>query len=119
MASVFANVEVGPKIEVFALTKAFQEDPSMVKVNLSVGGKCCLPRFKCMIYLILFFSWVSYSSSILSEISLNSVIILHNQITDKLYIICVISMQSIEMYGKPIYFVLKHRGHFIKVILLA
>lgn len=39
MASVFADVEVGPKIEVFALTKAFQEDPSMVKVNLSVGGK--------------------------------------------------------------------------------
>lgn len=39
MASIFANVEVGPKIEVFALTKAYQEDPSMVKVNLSVGGK--------------------------------------------------------------------------------
>lgn len=39
MASVFGNVEVGPKIEVFALTKAYQEDPSMVKVNLSVGGK--------------------------------------------------------------------------------
>lgn len=39
MASIFANVEVGPKIEVFALTKAYQEDPSIVKVNLSVGGK--------------------------------------------------------------------------------
>lgn len=39
MASIFANVEVGPKIEVFALTKAYQEDASTVKVNLSVGGK--------------------------------------------------------------------------------
>ena len=39
MASIFADVEVGPKIEVFALTKAYQEDPSPVKVNLSVGGK--------------------------------------------------------------------------------
>lgn len=39
MASIFEDVEVGPKIEVFALTKAFQEDPSPVKVNLSVGGK--------------------------------------------------------------------------------
>lgn len=39
MASIFEDVEVGPKIEVFALTKAYQEDPSAVKVNLSVGGK--------------------------------------------------------------------------------
>lgn len=39
MASIFADVEVGPSIEVFALTKAFQEDKSPVKVNLSVGGK--------------------------------------------------------------------------------
>lgn len=39
MASIFADVEVGPKIEVFALTKAFVDDPSLIKVNLSVGGK--------------------------------------------------------------------------------
>lgn len=39
MASIFADVEVGPKIEVFALTKTYLEDPSPVKVNLSVGGK--------------------------------------------------------------------------------
>lgn len=39
MASIFEDVEVGPKIEVFALTKAYQEDPSSVKVNLSVGGE--------------------------------------------------------------------------------
>lgn len=44
MASIFADVEVGPKIEVFALTKAYLDDPSLIKVNLSVGGKCCLPR---------------------------------------------------------------------------
>lgn len=58
MASVFANVEVGPKIEVFALTKAYQEDPSMVKVNLSVGGKL-FTSIECMFYLfITFFSCV-------------------------------------------------------------
>lgn len=39
MASIFANVEVGPKIEVFALNKLYQEDSSPVKVNLGVGGK--------------------------------------------------------------------------------
>lgn len=39
MASIFANVEVGPKIEVFALNKMYQEDSSPVKVNLGVGGK--------------------------------------------------------------------------------
>lgn len=39
MASCFEGVEVGPKIEVFALTKAYQEDPNPFKVNLSVGGK--------------------------------------------------------------------------------
>lgn len=39
MASIFADVEVGPQIEVFALNKAFQDDPSSVKVNLGVGGK--------------------------------------------------------------------------------
>lgn len=38
-ASVFANVEVGPKIEVFALTKQYTEDDHPNKVNLSVGGK--------------------------------------------------------------------------------
>lgn len=39
MASIFANVEVGPKIEVFALNKMYVEDTSSVKVNLGVGGK--------------------------------------------------------------------------------
>lgn len=39
MASIFENVEIGAKIEAFALTKAYQEDKSPVKVNLSVGGK--------------------------------------------------------------------------------
>lgn len=39
MASIFANVEVGPKIEVFALNKLYVEDTSSVKVNLGVGGK--------------------------------------------------------------------------------
>lgn len=39
MASVFSTVPVGPSIEVFALTRAYQEDKSSVKVNLSVGGK--------------------------------------------------------------------------------
>lgn len=41
MASIFADVEVGPKIEVFALNKAYQEDTSPVKVSLGVGGKYC------------------------------------------------------------------------------
>lgn len=39
MASIFENVELGPKIEVFALNKAYLDDPSPVKVNLGVGGK--------------------------------------------------------------------------------
>lgn len=39
MSSIFSGIEVGPKIEVFALNKAYQEDPSPVKVNLGVGGK--------------------------------------------------------------------------------
>lgn len=45
MTSNFANVQVGPKIEVFALVKAFQEDPSQIKVNLSVGGKLFTSHF--------------------------------------------------------------------------
>lgn len=39
MASIFSGIEVGPKIEVFALNKAYQDDPSFFKVNLGVGGK--------------------------------------------------------------------------------
>lgn len=39
MASCFCDVEIGPKIEVFALTKAYQEDLFPQKVNLSVGGE--------------------------------------------------------------------------------
>ncbi|XP_064542515.1 aspartate aminotransferase, cytoplasmic [Drosophila montana] len=37
-ASIFANVPKGPAIEVFALTRAFQDDASTKKVNLSVGA---------------------------------------------------------------------------------
>lgn len=39
MASVFANVEVGPSIEVFELTKAFQQDTFPQKVILGAGSK--------------------------------------------------------------------------------
>lgn len=39
MAGIFSGIEVGPNIEVFALNKAYQEDPSPFKVNLGVGGK--------------------------------------------------------------------------------
>lgn len=38
MASIFENVELGPKIEVFALNKAYLDDPSPLKVNLGVGA---------------------------------------------------------------------------------
>ena len=36
--SKFASVENAPPIEVFALTKAYTEDPFPQKVNLGVGG---------------------------------------------------------------------------------
>lgn len=49
MASIFEHVEVGPKIEVFALTKAYQEDSHIMKVNLSVGGKLFTSN-ECMFY---------------------------------------------------------------------
>lgn len=39
MATIFGNVQVGPKIEVFALNKACVEDKFQQKVNLGVGGK--------------------------------------------------------------------------------
>ena len=39
MASIFSDVKMGPAIEVFALTRRFNEDPSPNKVNLGVGGK--------------------------------------------------------------------------------
>lgn len=39
MASVFANVEVGPSIEVFELTKAYQQDTFPQKVILGAGSK--------------------------------------------------------------------------------
>lgn len=42
MASIFSNVEIGPKIEVFALTKAYLEDTFSEKVNLGIGGKYIL-----------------------------------------------------------------------------
>lgn len=38
MASKFAAVESAPPIEVFALNKAYTEDPFPKKVNLGVGG---------------------------------------------------------------------------------
>lgn len=37
--SVFAEVEKGPAIEVFALSRAFNEDKHPDKANLGVGGK--------------------------------------------------------------------------------
>lgn len=39
LESVFTDVQVGPKIEVFALNKAYLEDNFPQKVNLGVGGK--------------------------------------------------------------------------------
>lgn len=39
MASVFAGVEKGPAIEVFALNKSCVDDPNPDKVNLGVGGE--------------------------------------------------------------------------------
>ena len=39
MASKFSVVQVGPPIEVFAVNKAYLDDPSELKVNLSVGGE--------------------------------------------------------------------------------
>lgn len=38
MAGRFAVVQQGPPIEVFALTRAFQDDTEPTKVNLGVGG---------------------------------------------------------------------------------
>lgn len=38
MANIFESVEVGPPIEVFALTANFLKDPSPKKVNLGVGA---------------------------------------------------------------------------------
>ncbi|XP_046422966.1 aspartate aminotransferase, cytoplasmic [Neodiprion fabricii] len=38
MPSRFADVKLGPPIEVFALSKAFQNDPHEPKVNLTVGA---------------------------------------------------------------------------------
>lgn len=36
--SVFSEIELGPPIEVFALTKQYNEDAYELKVNLGVGG---------------------------------------------------------------------------------
>lgn len=38
MATLFTGIELGPPIEVFALSKAFQDDPHPTKVNLTIGG---------------------------------------------------------------------------------
>lgn len=40
--SKFASIENAPPIEVFALTKAYTEDPFPQKVNLGVGGNIVL-----------------------------------------------------------------------------
>lgn len=40
-SSIYADVQQGPAIEVFALTQAFRDDVNTPKVNLSVGGKYC------------------------------------------------------------------------------
>lgn len=37
--SQFCTVETAPPIEVFALSKAYMEDPFPQKVNLGVGGR--------------------------------------------------------------------------------
>jgi aspartate aminotransferase len=39
MSTVFTGIELGPPIEVFALSKAFQDDTHEPKVNLTIGGK--------------------------------------------------------------------------------
>lgn len=39
MSSAFSVVEQAPPIEVFALGKAFVDDPFPQKVNLGAGGK--------------------------------------------------------------------------------
>lgn len=57
MASIFSGIEVGPKIEVFALNKAYQEDPSPVKVNLGVGGK------RCLLFIVFLSKCLEYDSS--------------------------------------------------------
>lgn len=57
MASIFSGIEVGPKIEVFALNKSYQEDPSPVKVNLGVGGK------RCLLFIVFLSKCLKYDSS--------------------------------------------------------
>lgn len=37
--TVFTGIQLGPPIEIFALNKAFQDDPNEPKVNLTIGGK--------------------------------------------------------------------------------
>lgn len=39
MTTVFNGIELGPPIEVFALSKAFTDDPHTPKVNLTIGGE--------------------------------------------------------------------------------
>lgn len=39
MSSIFTVVNQGPPVEVFQVNKAYNDDPSPKKVNLSVGGK--------------------------------------------------------------------------------
>ncbi|KAJ8681887.1 hypothetical protein QAD02_017679 [Eretmocerus hayati] len=38
MSTIFNGIEMGPPIEVFALSKAFQDDPHQPKVNLTIGA---------------------------------------------------------------------------------
>ncbi|XP_058791083.1 aspartate aminotransferase, cytoplasmic [Phymastichus coffea] len=37
-STIFTGIELGPPIEVFALSKAFQDDPHTPKVNLTIGA---------------------------------------------------------------------------------
>lgn len=45
MESVFTDLQVGAPIEVFAMNKAFMEDTSPNKVNLTIGGKYAMNIF--------------------------------------------------------------------------
>lgn len=77
-SSIFAGVEQGPAIEVFALNRAFQEDSNPKKANLGVGGKflvhnllhcmpcglCNLLSSPCKSILLHFVRMYAFSSSI-------------------------------------------------------
>lgn len=39
MASFFENIAEAPPIEVFHMNKLYMDDPSLNKVNLTIGGQ--------------------------------------------------------------------------------